>query len=109
MKVGHRRRYWLVTIVLTLLALTLVGHVCALPLHHHSRADDHHDSEDSVHGASCEVVVGSSFVVTGCPVVGVVRQLDDVMDTPARIVAIPSRPRSVHAPPLFLLHASLLI
>jgi hypothetical protein len=31
------------------------------------------------------------------------------VDTSAHIVAIPSRPRSVHAPPLFLLHASLLI
>jgi len=109
MKVGRRRRYWFVTTVLTLLALTLVGHVCALPLHHHSRANDHHDSEDSVHGASCEVVVGSSFVATGCPVAGVVSQMDNVLDMPARIVAMPSRPRSVHAPPLFLLHASLLI
>jgi hypothetical protein len=109
MKAGHRRRYWLVTTVLTVLALTLVGHVCALPLHHHSRADDHHDSEDSVHAASCEVVVGTSFLVTGCPVVGVVGQIDNVGDTRARIVTIPSRPCSVHAPPLFLLHASLLI
>ena len=109
MKIGHRRRYWVVTTVLTLLALTLVGHVCALPLHHHSRADDHDGSEDSVHGASCEVVVGSFLVVAGCPAVGVVRQIDNVVDTPTRAVAIPSRPRSVHAPPLFLLHASLLI
>jgi hypothetical protein len=109
MKVGHRRKYWLVATVLTLLALTLVGHVCALPLHHHSRADDHHDSEDSVHGASCEVVVGSSSIVTGYPVVGVVRQIDNVVDTSAHTVVILSRPRSVHAPPLFLRHAALLI
>jgi hypothetical protein len=109
MKAGRRRGYWLLGTVLTLLALTLVGHVCALPLHHDSQADDHHDSEDSVHGASCEVVVRSSPTVTGCLVVGVVGRIDNVVDAPARTVAISSRPRSVHAPPLFLLHASLLI
>jgi len=107
MKVARRRRYWLVVTVLAMLTLTLVGHVCALP-HHHPIAGDHHDTGDSLHGASCEVV-RSQAPASGAPALSIVAVMDPVADALIAGVAMPARPRSVHAPPLFLLHASLLI
>jgi hypothetical protein len=107
MKSRHRRRYWLVVTVLTMLALTLVGHVCALP-HDHPVAAEDHDTGDSVHGASCEVVL-SQLPATGAPILAVIAVTELVADAQIRGVATSARPRSVHAPPLFLLHASLLI
>jgi hypothetical protein len=94
-----------------------LSHVCALPVHaaglatlvgHTQGAHDGSSADDSVHGGSCEAV-RSVFVVTP-PV---------LLATPAVLVPIVThivqRPldRSPSAvatsPPLFLLHASLLI
>ena len=106
MKAGRRRRYWLVVTVLTMLTLTLVGHVCALP-HDHPIAAADHDTGDSIHGASCEVV-RSQLPASGAPILAVVAVME-FADAPIAGVASSARLRSVHAPPLFLLHASLLI
>ena len=102
-----RRRYWLVVTVLATLTLTLVGHVCALP-HDHPIVDNHHENGDSVHGASCEVVRSQS-PATGAPILAAIAVADAVAAAPIAGVATRARARSVHAPPLFLLHASLLI
>jgi len=107
MRIARRRRYWLVVTVLLMLTLTLIGHVCALP-HDHPAAEDHHDTGDSLHGASCEVVRSQS-PASGAPTLAVATVMDPVADAPIAGVARTARPRSVHAPPLFLLHASLLI
>jgi hypothetical protein len=108
MKRAPRFRYLPSVTVLALLALTLVGHVCALPLHDHPATEDQHDGADSVHGASCEVVRSTSSA-TGCPVVDVALLVDRPLDDGSRALQISSRPLSVHSPPLFLLHAALLI
>jgi len=95
--------------VLTLLALTLVGHVCGLPLHGHSATEEHHDAGDSVHGASCEVL-RSTPSLTWCPIVDTAPLVDRPVDDCSRALrASFSTPLSVHSPPLFLLHAALLI
>jgi hypothetical protein len=94
--------------VLTLLALTLVGHVCALPLHDHPAAENHHDGGDSVHGASCEVVRSTSSATEG-PTIDAAPRADRGVEHGSRGLQISSRPLSVHSPPLFLLHAALLI
>jgi hypothetical protein len=105
------------TMLLVALAFTLLGHICVLPLHGHghesasstAEADsDHHAADDSVHAASCEALrstspVGSGLVLVARPLVH-----DFVVST------IEAAPRtrcspSSKSPPLFLLHASLLI
>jgi len=108
MKRAPRSKYLLSVTVLALLALTLVGHVCALPLHDHPTTEDQHDGADSVHGASCEVVRSTS-PVTVCPVVDAAPVVDRSVDHGSRGLQIFSYPLSVHSPPLFLLHAALLI
>jgi hypothetical protein len=108
MKRAPSFRYLLSVAVLALLALTLVGHVCALPLHDHPATDDQHDGADSVHGASCEVARSTSSV-TVCPIVDAASLVDRRVDDCARAFQTFSRPLSVHSPPLFLLHAALLI
>jgi hypothetical protein len=108
MKRAPRFRYLPSVTVLALLALTLVGHVCALPLHDHPASEDQHDGADSVHGASCEVVRSTSLV-TVCPIVDAAPLVDRPLDHCVRGLRTFSRPLSVHSPPLFLLHAALLI
>jgi hypothetical protein len=103
-----RSRHLLSVTVLALLALTLVGHVCALPLHGHPATEEHHDAGDSVHGASCEVL-RSTPSLTWCPIVAATPLVDRRMDDCSEAQQIFSIPRSVHSPPLFLLHAALLI
>src|SRR6266550_8624094 len=106
MKRAPRFRYLLSVTVLALLALTLVGHVCALPLHDHPAAENHHDGGDSVHGASCEVVRSTSPVT--CPIVDAAPLADRLLDGCPRAIQVSLRPLLVHSPPLFLLHAALL-
>jgi len=111
---SHRRQVgaWLVLLV----AIgAMLGHVCMLPLHAHaedvaSRSHaEHHDSDDAgEYHASCEalrtapaqvpqsVLTGSTFVA---PLPPLARQAFRV---PGRLVRSES-------PPLFLLHAALLI
>src|SRR5467141_1816265 len=103
-----RSRHLLSVTVLAILALTLVGHVCALPLHGHPATEEHHDAGDSVHGASCEVVRSTSSA-TGCPIANAALLVTGPVDHCLRGLQICSRPLSVHSPPLFLLHAALLI
>ncbi len=103
----------------TLLVLSvaiLMGHICVLPGHAHAetparQADGDHpyDADESVHAASCEAV-RSAWV--GCPMV-LVPSFGAVTATAVE----PSKTwitssgclLSVKPPPLFLLHASLLI
>jgi hypothetical protein len=103
-----RSRHLLSVTVLAILAVTLVGHVCALPLHGHPATEEHHEAGDSVHGASCEVL-RSTPSLTWYPIVGTAPLLDCAGEKCANALQIYSTPLSVHSPPLFLLHAALLI
>ena len=117
---AHSRRWmsgpWLVAILVSLLAL---GHACELPvfadlaLHttesaHHS--SDHHSDKDLI---VCDAVGVPSTTVhvqvgPGLDAVGQIAAADPI---PLRLVAAAPQdsPRLPGRPPLFLLHASLLI
>src|SRR2546430_11760264 len=100
MKRPPRFGYLLSVTVLALLAFTLVGHVCALPLHDHHAAESHDDGGDSVHGASCEVVRCASSATEG-PTIDAASLADRGVNHGSRGLQISSRPLSVHSPPLF--------
>jgi hypothetical protein len=92
----------------------LLGHICALPFHAHAGVfTAHHDHEsappgdDSVHTASCEAVETSPSIdipnaVEAAPQLAT----GSAVPQPAVAVAVPTPAAS---PPLFLLHAALLI
>ena len=105
---ASRSRYLLSGTVLAILALTLVGHVCALPLHGHPATEEHHDAGDSVHGASCEVL-RSTPSLTWYPIVDTAPLVDRPVEACSGALQVFSTSSSVHSPPLFLLHAALLI
>ena len=105
------------SLLLGLGLFVLLSHVCALPVHaagfdtlldHTDAAHDGQSADESVHGGSCEAV-RSAFAV-GPPVVPVAKAVS------VTVVTRPVRPSLEHlllavatSPPLFLLHASLLI
>jgi hypothetical protein len=102
--------------VLLFIAVAIVlSHVCALPTHAHADQPAAHTSHGSdpahegVHGASCEAVkpTASSAVPAGLP------QAATVESTAITLQTVPAArdrvPDSRSSPPLFLLHAALLI
>jgi len=110
-----RRRTHLLSIgLLVLLAFTLIGHICALPHgddHAASppeNAGHHHDGGDSLHVASCEGVRPVSPSSPCAPQVAV-SIMAYVAPAPIARASLSRRPRPTSSPPLFLLHASLLI
>jgi hypothetical protein len=101
--------------VLLLAVAMLVGHICVLPTHGHVETAPWHgdeaqpqDADEAVHAGSCEALPSSGMA---CP----------VLTIPAFVVATPVNPlnqwvgrsvmspRPTPSPPLFLLHAALLI
>jgi hypothetical protein len=99
---------------LALLAFTLIGHICALP-----HGDDHaaapqesaghdHDGGDAFHVASCEGVRSAAPPSPCAPQATVPIKIDVIAARIAR-VSLSRRPQPTSSPPLFLLHASLLI
>ena len=100
--------------LLVLLAFTLVGHICALP-----HGDDHaavphepsghdHDGGDGMHAASCEGVRSAPSSSPCAPQATMLLNADAAAPRVARL-ALTRRPQPSSLPPLFLLHASLLI
>ena len=95
----------------------ILSHVCALPAHaaaldtvlgHTDTAHDAQSTDESVHGGSCEAV-RSTFAVQP-PVAPVPTAVSVTVATrPVRPFLEHPRPAVVTSPPLFLLHASLLI
>jgi hypothetical protein len=102
--------------LLAVLTATLLGHVCVLPLHAHvAAATTHqhgHDSDatdQAAHLGSCEAVASSPIVHPLAVVTGTTEWVASSLEaatgvTHDRVAAPPPK-----SPPLFLLHASLLI
>jgi hypothetical protein len=111
------RAHGFVAASLLIIAITAVlGHICVLPVHAHAvpveghGSHDDDSSENSVHTASCDALKSASATPTILPV---------AMSTPLVVVeplslkrrafdAAPGR-ADADSPPLFLLHAALLI
>lgn len=101
--------------LITIAVVTMLGHVCALPLHVHAGTvtthDDHSGSAeqtDAVHAGSCDAVKAPT--VTSDPPVAMAAAPTPLLDsTVARPVRSKPVPVATASPPLFLLHASLLI
>jgi hypothetical protein len=105
--------------VVAMAFLAVLSHVCVLPTHahgesipaataHHETADDHGPGE-SLHGASCDAAVST----TGNVPLPVSATVDRLLDSRASYlrrhpVTGDAALRS-ESPPLFLLHAALLI
>ncbi|PYN91135.1 MAG: hypothetical protein DMD91_34795 [Candidatus Rokuibacteriota bacterium] len=97
----------------------VLSHVCALPAHAHVAivspvidehdATDPHDSSESLHAASCEAIVNASNALPSPVSVLVLRPLDSWAALGReRLMPVVDRPPA-ESPPLFLLHAALLI
>src|SRR5881396_2376774 len=112
---GIRVSKWL---VLAVAIAAVLSHVCVLP---HAHADEPaatttHDHEpdgdapddDSIHGASCDVLraAPTQLPVLDCTTARFAARVEPVVQLVARASAAVSRGPS---PPLFLLHSSLLI
>jgi len=106
-----RRRVWPVVLVGVLLML---AHVCALPAEavtaaSHEGTDEHGGHDESLHAGSCEAAVTSVAGIPMVPSAIADRLLSAPSGSPdsvSRDVASTGAPPS---PPLFLLHAALLI
>jgi hypothetical protein len=101
--------------ILLLLAITLVGHVCVLPLHDHDQpvtshhAEEHdHDGGGAVHVASCEALRSAPLASPGVVHITTALRSDVAVLATGRI-PLTRRSQPSSSPPLFLLHASLLI
>jgi len=100
--------------LLLVLAFTLVGHICALPHRHdhaavpEQSAGHDHDSGDALHVASCEGVRSSPPSSPCAPQATPLLTVDAAAPGVARLALIRT-PQPSSSPPLFLLHAALLI
>ncbi len=97
--------------LVTIAVATMLGHVCALPLHVHAGTVTTHDDHS---GSTEETDPGAvkAPTVTSDPLVAMAAAPTPLLDsTVARLVRskpVPG-PVATASPPLFLLHASLLI
>lgn len=117
MRLRARRSGGVRWIFLILSLLLLTGHVCVLPTHGHAEpvpmpagAGHSHDggAGDGVHGASCEALRSSWGSATVAP--SAVTVVADVVAPCRRWIGRSDTPKTVAtSPPLFLLHAALLI
>jgi hypothetical protein len=93
---------------------SVLGHICALPLHAHAVPVEGHGSHDddtadhSVHTASCDALKSGRPVLSAPPVVAVVPLMTPVPSVDASLDQRPADARA-ESPPLFLLHAAFLI
>ena len=111
-----RLSYWLLVAVAVAMVL---GHICALPFHAHAGVITSHDERESHHGpgdqdndathaASCDAVKAPP-AVDGAAVLVPVGVVPIVIASPVRHLAEADASILVGSPPLFLLHAALLI
>jgi hypothetical protein len=102
------------SVLLVAVAIFLaIGHICAGPVHSHagtvtthSEDDPGQGSDEAAHGGSCEALRTTPSVAL--PALPAVR-LDVVVITPVLTAVATALPAPDTSPPLFLLHAVLLI
>jgi hypothetical protein len=102
--------------VLLLAVVMLVGHICVLPIHSHVEASPSHgdeaqphDADDAVHAGSCEALRSSG---TACPPLLTISAFvvpTAVYPLNEWVSRCSISPRPTASPPIFLLHAALLI
>jgi hypothetical protein len=109
-------------------AVSVVAHICALPelghatslddrdrpatFHHHGASDaaDEATPGDALHGASCEVAAARTASTYAAAPELTITRLPAVINTLSTFTVVRrTPPASSFSPPLFLLHASLLI
>jgi hypothetical protein len=100
--------------LLALSVVFLVGHICVLPTHLHAAVPAHADAEhsheaDEVHAASCEAVRSSGAAFPVCLASAVHATMATYIDHSRSQVSGSGLSPSLKSPPLFLLHAVLLI
>jgi hypothetical protein len=106
-------------LLVAIMVVGVLGHICALPFHAHAGAitaheegQSHHSGQhpdgDAVHAGSCEVVKSAHVGLDGVmpASLGVVSVV--TAESPHRSVDVDSA-IVFSSPPLFLLHAALLI
>jgi hypothetical protein len=109
-----RRASFLSLALLAVLALTMVGHICVLPHgEDHQRAPrespgHEHDHGDDMHVASCEGIRSAAPCSPCISLVAMAFIPYGGAPKAARVSTTP-RPEPTSSPPLFLLHAALLI
>lgn len=118
MRLRARRSGGVRWLFLILSLLLLTGHVCVLPAHGHAEpaampadAGHSHDGGDGngAHGASCEAL-RSSWVGSPTAAPSAVVVVADVVVPCRRWIGCSDAPKAAAtSPPLFLLHAALLI
>jgi hypothetical protein len=112
----RRRGTWLTVMLLIAAMAGLIGHVCVVPVHAHAVPVEGHGSHDedaadrSVHTTSCEAAKGGlsvhslgprSHVIEPLPIAPRLLSMTYSGQVPDSLAA--------ESPPLFLLHAALLI
>ncbi len=110
---GRRLSSWLLVCVAIFVVL---GHICASPIHSHAGAvtthsEDHPESgsDEAAHGGSCEALRADSDVDAPALLpTGIVLPVIGDLET-LRAHSMSSAPAPASSPPLFLLHAALLI
>ena len=111
-----RTSYWL---LVALAVVMVLGHICALPFHahagvittHEERESHHSDTdpdEDAAHAASCDAVKAAP-AADGVAVLIPIDTVPVVVSPLVRHLAEADASAVGGSPPLFLLHAALLI
>ena len=102
-------------LLLAVALFVVVGHICAEPVHAHAGAvtthsEDHHEdgSDEAAHAGSCETLRADfNLHAPALPPARIV--LPIVSDPEIRHTLAASLPEPAGSPPLYLLHAALLI
>jgi hypothetical protein len=101
--------------LLTLAIFVILGHICAAPVHvhagtvtTHNEDNPEHGGDEAAHGGSCETLRADfSFDVPALIPTGAILPVGPGFRDRPRYTAL--TPAAASSPPLFLLHASLLI
>jgi hypothetical protein len=101
--------------LLVLSVVMLTGHICVLPTHghveaapSHADAEHSHDVDESMHAASCEALP-SSWITCQAVLTISASAVSVYVEPTNRSVSRGISPLPTISPPLFLLHAALLI
>jgi hypothetical protein len=103
------------TALLVIAIVAVLGHVCVLPVHAHAVPVEGHGShgdapsDNSVHTASCDALKSTSTTPSMVPIATAVPVVFVEQVSLRRSIDIDPASWHAESPPLFLLHAALLI